>query len=91
MSAHVVSIWGLPVGWLSSSRDTEVARRRDRRAASAQHKPRRSISPLIPALCEVCRKRPVTTIVVDFIFASSLCAKKIETAIRHPHERSSEA
>lgn len=36
-----------------------------------------------PELCEVCRKRPAATIVVEFIFACDECAAKIETAIRH--------
>ena len=36
-----------------------------------------------PVLCEVCRERPATTVVVDFIFACDECAAKIETAIRH--------
>jgi len=35
-----------------------------------------------PKLCEVCRKRPAATIVVEFIFACDECAAKIETAIR---------
>ena len=35
-----------------------------------------------PKLCEVCRKRPGATIVVEFIFACDECAAKIETAIR---------
>ena len=34
-------------------------------------------------LCEVCRKQPAATIVVDFIFACDECAAKIETATRH--------
>ena len=40
-------------------------------------------SRLIPVRCEVCRNRPVTMIVVDFIFACHQCAKRIETAIEH--------
>jgi len=36
-----------------------------------------------PVLCEVCRKQPAATIVVDFIFACDECAAKIETATRH--------
>ena len=37
---------------------------------------------LIPSVCEVCRKRPVATKVVEFIFACKTCAEKIKTAVR---------
>jgi hypothetical protein len=48
-----------------------------------QYKPGAPKSSFIPALCEVCRNRPVAMIVVDFIFACNQCAKRIEAAIWH--------
>jgi ribosomal protein L37AE/L43A len=40
----------------------------------------------IPVVCEVCRERPVTRLVVNFIFACDLCAKKISTELWHGRE-----
>jgi hypothetical protein len=76
MSGYAAWIWGLPICWPSSSHEREAARRRRKRQALAEYSSRPSNSPLIPMLCEVCRKRPVATIVVDFIFACSFCAGK---------------
>jgi hypothetical protein len=48
-----------------------------------QYKPGAPKSSFVPALCEVCRNRPVAMIVVDFIFACNQRAKRIEAAIWH--------
>ena len=36
-----------------------------------------------PLACEVCREGPVTTLVVDFIFACESCANRIAAALWH--------
>jgi len=51
--------------------------------ALARHKSRRVNVASIPLACEVCREGPVTTLVVDFIFACDSCAKRIASALWH--------
>ena len=43
----------------------------------AQHKSRSSNSAPVPMVCEVCRRKPVEAVVVEFIFACDRCAEKI--------------
>jgi len=43
----------------------------------------RRVNASIPLACEVCREKPVTTLVTDFIFACDSCAKRIATALWH--------
>jgi ribosomal protein L37AE/L43A len=45
--------------------------------ALARHKSRRVNAVSIPLACEVCREKPVTTLIADFIFACDSCAKRI--------------
>jgi len=49
--------------------------------ALAQRKSRRMSGASIPLACEICRKKPVTTPVADFIFACDSCAKRIAIAL----------
>jgi ribosomal protein L37AE/L43A len=46
----------------------------------AQHKSRSSNSAPAPMVCEVCRRKPVEAVVVEFIFACDRCAEKIRAA-----------
>ena len=54
--------------------------------ALARHKSRGVHAASIPLACEVCREGPATTLVVDFIFACDLCAKRISTPLWHGRE-----
>ncbi len=47
----------------------------------ARHKSRRVNAAPVPPACEVCREKPVTTLVADFIFCCDSCAKRIATAL----------
>jgi hypothetical protein len=49
--------------------------------ALARNKSRRVNAASVPVACEVCREKPVTTLVADFIFACDSCAKRIATAL----------
>jgi len=51
--------------------------------ALARHKSRGGYGASIPLVCDVCRERPATTLVVDFIFACDSCAKRIVTTLAH--------
>jgi hypothetical protein len=52
----------------------------------ARHKSRRVKEASIPPACEVCREEPVTTLVADFIFACTVCAKRISAVLWHGRE-----
>jgi hypothetical protein len=54
--------------------------------ALARHKSRGADAASVPLACEVCREGPATTLVVDFIFACDLCAKRISTALGRGRE-----
>jgi len=45
--------------------------------ALTRHKLRGANAASIPLACEVCREERVTTLVADFIFACTVCAKRI--------------
>jgi ribosomal protein L37AE/L43A len=54
---------------------------RELEMALARQKSRRVNGVSIPLACEVCRERPVTRLVVNFIFACDVCAKRISAAL----------
>lgn len=49
--------------------------------ALARHKSRGVRAASVLLVCDVCRERPATTLVVDFIFACNSCAKRIVTTL----------
>ncbi len=51
--------------------------------ALTRHKSRGVDTASIPVVCEVWRERPVTRLVVNFIFACDRCVKRISTALWH--------
>jgi hypothetical protein len=51
--------------------------------ALTRHKSRRVNAASIPLACEVCREKPGTTLIADFVFACDSCAKRIATALCH--------
>jgi len=54
--------------------------------ALARHKSRRVNAAFIPLAFEVCREKPVTTLVANFILACDSCAKGMATALWHGRE-----
>jgi len=56
-------------------------RSRELEMAPARQKSRRVNGVSIPLACEVCRERQVTRLVVNFIFACDVCAKRISAAL----------
>ena len=52
-------------------------------ASPAQYETRVPNSASIPVACDICRERPVTMLIVDFIFACKQCEKRISVALRN--------